>query len=147
MVYRHEALRATLFGAAALGALAIVVPLIGWLISGSRATALAVLGTTGLIAMLIVIGTIVLGFVAPRRRYAEDRELARWIGSRHSPIASDLLSAVELAHAPVRPGAPSPALVDALVESTERELEAIEPASLVPSQQVPRARNAAVGCP
>ena len=42
---------------------------------------------------------IVMGFVAPRRRFAHDRDLARWVGNRHAPVASDLLSSVELANA------------------------------------------------
>jgi len=89
---------------------------------------------------LISISTIVFGWIAPRRSYARDRELARWVGRRHSVIASDLLSAVELVHAPVRPGAPSAALVDALVETTETQLAKITPASLLPAVEVSRAR-------
>ncbi len=144
LVYRHEALRAGLLGFAALAALAVVIPLIGWLIAGSRATALAVLGTGGLVAVLVVLGIGVLGFVVPRRRWAADRDLARWVGSRHSPIASDLLSAVELANAPTRVGAPSPELVDALIGNTVSELGAIEPRGLLPAREVPKARTLAL---
>src|SRR5262249_41097510 len=140
LVYRHEAARALLYAAAALGALAIVLPLCGLVLGGSRATAMALLGIGGLAAMLIVIGGIVMGFVAPRRRYGADRDLARWVGSRHAPIASDLLSSVELANAPTRPGAPSPELVDALIEATSSELATIEPAGLIPARDVPKAR-------
>ncbi|NVB83874.1 MAG: hypothetical protein HOV81_36200 [Kofleriaceae bacterium] len=125
---------------ALLGALAIVLPLVGVVVVGSRATALAVLGTAGLVAMLLVIGAIVIGFVAPRRRWGRDRDLARWVGTRHAPIASDLLSSVELASAPERPGAPSRELVDALIESTEYKLDAIEPESLLPTREIPKAR-------
>ena len=145
LVYRHEAVRAALLAAAVLGALALVLPLVGVVAVGSRATALAVLGTAGLVAMLVLIGAIVIGFVAPRRRWGRDRELARWVGTRHAPIASDLLSSVELATAPARPGAPSRDLVDALIESTESELETIEPISLLPADEVPKARLYALG--
>jgi hypothetical protein len=140
LVYRHEATRALLYAFAALCTLAILLPLFGRVFGTSRATALALLGIGGLVAMLVVIGAIVLGFIAPRRKFARDRELARWVGTRYAPIASDLLSSVELANAPVRPGAPSPELVDALVEATASELDTIEPASLLPARDVPKAR-------
>ena len=130
-----------LYAFAALGGLALVLPLLALGLGATRATALALLSIGGLAAMLVVLGAIILGFVAPRRRFARDRELARWVGSRHAPIASDLLSAVELAAAPPRPGAPSPELVDALIESTAHELEAIEPRALLPAREVPRARR------
>ena len=144
LVYRHEARRATLLAIAAIGVLTVLMPLLGIVAGPSRATALALLGFGGLIAMLIVIGAIVIGFVAPRRRFGADRDLARWVGGRHPPIASDLLSAVELKHAPPRPGAPSIALVDALVESTEVRLADLAPLGLLPRGEVPKARNFAI---
>ena len=145
LVYRHEAIRAGLLAVAALGLLAIVLPVIGHVVGGSRAAALAVIGTGGLVAMLVVIGAIVIGLVAPRRSYAGDPQLARWIGTRHRPVASDLLSAIELADAPPRPGAPSPALVDALVVATSHQLESIDPVGLLPAVEVSRARAWALG--
>ena len=144
LVYRHEARRAALYGFAALAAIALVLPLLGLAIGGTRATALAVLGIGGLAAMLVVIGALVMGVVAPRRRYGNDRDLARWVGTRHAAIASDLLSSVELANPPTRPWAPSPQLVDALIEATASELEEIEPRSLVPRDEMPKARNVAL---
>jgi hypothetical protein len=140
LVYSHEAARALLLAFAVLAGMALVLPLLGYVMGASRATALAVLGIAGLAAMLVVLGAVIVGFVVPRRRFAKDRDLARWVGSRHAPIASDLLSSVELVNAPSRPGAPSKQLVDALVESTESELFAVEPASLLPPRDVPRAR-------
>src|ERR1700710_423925 len=95
--------------------------------------------------MLVLLGAIVIGWIAPRRTYARDRDLARWVGRRHGAIASDLLSAVELVHAPVRPGAPSADLVGALVETTEDQIAKIEPVSLLPEHEVPRARAWALG--
>jgi len=144
LVYRHEALRAALLGFVALAGLALVVPLIGWLLVGTRTAAVTVLSSAGLVAALVILSGVVLGVVAPRRRYGKDRDLARWVGSRHSPIASDLLSAVELANAPVRPGAPSPELVDALIESTASELDEISPRSLLPDREIPKARTLAI---
>jgi hypothetical protein len=144
LVYRHEATRAVLYAVAALGVLAIVMPVLGRLLGTTRSSALALLGIGGLAAMLVVIGAIVLGFIAPRRRFGRDRDLARWVGTRHAPVASDLLSSVELAHVPARPGAPSPELVDALIESTASELDTIEPESLLPAREVPKARTFAL---
>jgi hypothetical protein len=134
-----------LLAVAALGVLAIVLPLLGLVLATSRTGALALLSIGGLAAMLVVLGAFVLGFIAPRRKFGHDRELARWVGSRHAPIASDLLSAVELANAPPRPGAPSRDLVAALIEATASELSTIQPASLLPTRDVPKARIYAVG--
>jgi uncharacterized protein YukE len=145
LVYRHEAARWGLRAFAALGGLALVLPLLGRLVGTHRAAALAVLGTGGLVATLVLLGAIVVGLVAPRRRYASDAELARWVGRRHPPVASDLLSAVELKNAPPRPGAPSQALVDALVDTTAAKLDEVEPESLLPAQDLPRARWWALG--
>ena len=99
VVYRHEARRAVLFALAAIGGVAVVVPLLGQLFGGTRATALTVLGIGGLVAMGILAFAVVIGFIAPRRRYRADTELARWVGTRKKDVASDLLSSVELASA------------------------------------------------
>ncbi|MEO8840772.1 MAG: hypothetical protein ABI591_30630 [Kofleriaceae bacterium] len=140
LVYRHEARRAVFLAVALLGALALALPLVGHLVRAHRTAAMSVLGIGALLAMMILIGAIVFGWIAPRRSYARDRELARWVGRRHAVIASDLLSAVELVEAPVRPGAPSAALVDALVDATRTQLATIAPASLLPAAELPRAR-------
>ena len=80
------------------------------------------LGTAGLIAAGIIVAAIVIGGIVPRRLLADDRDLARWIGKRQPGVASDLLSAIELRAAPARIGAPSSALVDALVDATGDKL-------------------------
>ncbi len=145
LVYRHEAARWGLRAFAALGGLALVLPMLGRLVGAHRAAALAVLGTGGLVAALVLLGAIVVGRIAPRRRYTSDAELARWVGRRHPPVASDLLSAVELKSAPPRPGAPSQALVEALVDVTAAKLDDVEPDSLLPARELPRARWWALG--
>src|ERR1043165_6306576 len=127
LVYQHEARRAALYTLASVAGLALILPLVGAAVGASRATALAVLGLGGLIAVLLVVSALVLGGVAPRRRWGEDADLARWVGGRRREIASDLMSAVELTSAPVRVGAPSRALVDALVEVTSERLGDIDP--------------------
>lgn len=145
LVYRHEARRALFYALAVLGGLCVLLPLVGVVIVGSRATALAILGTAGLVAMLVVLGAVVMGIVVPRKKWARDRELARWVGTRHKSVASDLLSSVELTEAPKRIGAPSNDLVSALIESTASELKTIEPASLLPPDEIKRARALALG--
>jgi hypothetical protein len=140
-VYQHEARRALLYGFAAIAAIALVQPLLGIVFGASRATALAVLGLGGLVVMLLVVGGVVLGVVAPRRRWGSDPELARWVGLRRREVASDLLSAVELANAPARPGAPSPALVDALIAATSARLDSVDPRALIEPGELRRARR------
>ncbi len=148
LLYRHEARRASLSAIAVLAALAIAMPLLGHGID-SPAIALALLGTGGLAAVIVVGWAIVIGIVAPRRKFAGDADVARWLGygpaatklPSGSPLASDLVSAVELEHAPVRPGAPSPELVAALLDTTATRLAAIDPVALVPHAEVTRARR------
>jgi hypothetical protein len=139
-LYRHEAARAAFTAAALVAALLVLVPLGGHLVGGNRTTGLALLGLAGLAGVLVVLGAIVLGVVAPRRRWSGDPEVARWVGTRKREVASDLLSAVELASAPPRPGAPSKALVDALIESTSARIEGVDPAELFDPEELRRVR-------
>ena len=139
VLYRHEAARAVLYALAAISGVALVVPVLGHWFGGSRATAFAVLGIGGLVAALVLVGGIVMGFLAPRRRWSSDHELARWVGTRKKDVASDLLSSVELVSSPVRPGAPSTVLVDALVAATSARLDGVEPKTLLPPGEVRRA--------
>ena len=143
LLVRHEARRALLYALAALGAIALLLPLIGHVV-GARQAALAVLSIGGLAALLVVIAALVLGYVVPRRRWEADTALARWIGRRHAPIASDLLSSIELADATARPGAPSTQLVEAFVAQTGRRLAELPPGALVPVEEVTRARRWAI---
>ncbi|MDQ3334115.1 MAG: hypothetical protein M4D80_03060 [Myxococcota bacterium] len=124
--------------AAALG-LAVVLPLFGYLLGTSRATAIAVLSIGGLLVGGVIVGMFVIGFFVPRRRYSDDAAVARWVGTRHKKVASDLLSAVELARAPARPGAPSTVLVDALITATSQQLDDVEPAALFDREEIRRA--------
>jgi hypothetical protein len=128
------------YAVAGVAGFALALPLVGHLV-GTRATAMAVLGTAIMLAALIVIVAFVLGVVAPRRRWNGDAELARWVGTRHRDVASDLLSAVELADAPPRVGAPSTALVEALIKSTSERLGDVEPNELIEVREVRRARR------
>jgi hypothetical protein len=141
LLYRHELVRVAQWTLVALGAIAIVLPLLGRSLVGSRTTALALLGVGGIAVVFVLVTAIVLGIVVPRRRFGGDAQLARWVGRRHLPLASDLLSSIELANAPARPGAPSPELVEALLESTTKRLEPIDPLTLIPTEERRRARR------
>src|SRR5688572_11423241 len=139
LLYRYEARRAVLYAVAAGLGLVFVLPLLGYLLGGSRATAIAVLSTAGLIVGCLIVGALVIGFFVPRRRFADDAAVARWVGTRHKPVASDLLSAVELARAPERPGKPSEVLVDALIKTTESQLGEVNADSLFDHDEIKRA--------
>nr|HEX4316961.1 hypothetical protein [Kofleriaceae bacterium] len=151
LVFRHEARRASLWAIAWLGALAIVLPVVGRSLD-SRVLAVALLGTGALAALIVVGWAIVIGVVAPRRRLASDADVARWVGKadalpRDKPLASDLLSSVELhdgAARAARPGAPSAALVAALIDTTESQLATVEPEALVPAALLRRPRRWAI---
>ncbi len=145
LLYRHEARRAALYAVAATCGLALILPLLGYLLGDSRATTIAVLGTAGLAAAILVLGAVVVGFLVPRRRYTDDAAVARWVGMREQAVASDLLSAVELARAPARVGAPSRELVDALITATQVRIAAVEPAKLFDPEELRRAWRWAIG--
>lgn len=139
LLHGHEARRVGVYALAALAGLALIVPLLAHLVGARSATAIALLGTGGLVAGIIVIGAIVLGWIVPRRRYADDAAVARWVGTRRPAVASDLLSSVELARAPTRAGAPSSVLVDALLESTSARLRDVRPEALLDRHELARA--------
>ena len=141
LVYQHEARRVVLYTFASVAAVALVLPVFGVVFAASRATALAVLGTGGLVVVLLITGAVVLGVIAPRRRWGTDPELARWVGGRRKDLASDLLSAVELANAPPRPGAPSAELVGALIDQTTRRLGTVDPHALLEPLELRRAQR------
>jgi len=145
VLYRHEARKAALHAIALIGAIAVAVPLVGHFLVDTRRGALTVLGIGGLAAFGVVVAALVIGVIVPRRRWHTDADVARWVGTRKREVASDLLSSVELANAqslsPRRPGAPSPALVDALIAATGERLEDVEPRALVPAGEVRRAQR------
>ena len=141
VLYRHEARRAAFCAVAAVAGVALVLPLLGHVFGGRHATATTLLGLGGIATLLVIVSAIIMGSIAPRRRWSADPDLARWVGTRRREVASDLLSSVELAAAPVRPGAPSPALVDALIEATSARLVDIEPEALVPAGEAKRAKR------
>jgi hypothetical protein len=142
-LYRADGARAALLALAALLGLALVTPIVALSLVGARSTALAIAGTAGLVAALVVVAAVVAGLIVPRRRYGSDEQVARWVGQRVAPVASDLLSTVELTGGPARRGAPSADLVAALVDVTARTVASIETSQLVPRTPV---RHAAALC-
>ena len=144
-LYRAEGARALLLAIAAWLGLALGAPLVAAGLVETRAAALAVGGIASLLAFLVLVAAVVLGVIAPRRRLGRDAQVARWVGQRVRPLASDLLSSVELSQAAPRRGAPSTDLVRALVDATAREVDKVDPIALVPRQPVRRAAAACAG--
>jgi hypothetical protein len=123
-------LQAAGYGAAALGvglfalglSAAVVGPADFWpTVTACFAGALA----------LVVLGR---GVLVPAHALRDDRAAARRTGALLPAMASDLLSAVELAGAPAAEarGAASPALVQAFREQVARALAPVAPGGLVP---------------
>src|SRR5690606_14625787 len=98
------AIRAALYLASAAIFLAVAAPLLA---SGSG-SARAAAWIAGAAAALALVSAVALGLWAPARRWRDDRRVARWVGRRVPPLASDLLSSVELAEPPAQPAASPP---------------------------------------
>lgn len=140
-IYRHALTRAALLGIAALGALALALPIAAYIAGNSRFGSAFVLAMGGLCAAMVVIVAVGNGVIAPRRRFAADGGLARWVGKRLPAAASDLLSAVELAASPSGPWSPSQALVTAHRNATASQLATVSPRSLLSHANMKRART------
>ena len=93
-LWRRHAVRAALVAAAALAVLAAVLPLIALLVMPVQGRVIAMIGL-GLVAATAA-GAVALGMIVPHRRWRSDHRVARFVGRHEPPIASDLLSAVEL---------------------------------------------------
>lgn len=143
-IYRREAARAGLWGLAALAAIALALPVAGYLAIESRQATITLFSTAGLVGCLIVAATALFGLIAPRRRYSADADVARWVGARRRAVASDLLSSVELDASLARPDSPSQVLVDALRADIASRLAGIDPRSLFSAQPMRHARAVAL---
>jgi hypothetical protein len=142
---RHDRLFALFAAIAALTGLALLLPLAALALVGTRSTAFALAAGGGLVASLVVIAAVVLGVIVPLRRWKSDAAVARHVGRREPPVASDLLSSVELDDAaiPSRRGAPSPELIAALIGATAERIRVLDARALVPGRAV---RQAAFVC-
>jgi hypothetical protein len=135
------AAQAGLYLASAAIFLAVAAPLVATGAGSGRSAAWLLL-LAGVVALA---GAVLGGVVGPAMRWRSDRQVASWVGRQVPRLASDLISSVELG-AGARPagqrGAFSPALVDALVESTAMKLGAVEADDLVPRQPLWRPARA-----
>src|SRR6185295_10106892 len=83
----------------------------------------------------LALGAVTFGMLRPARRLGDDRATARRAGALVPPLASDLLSAVELGQAEAAApggGHVSPALVRAFHADVARALGPVDPRTLVP---------------
>jgi hypothetical protein len=128
---RLEAVRALLYLIAALVALAVLGPLLA---TSATPRALATLR----LALLVLAGMSLvvfaaLGLVVPRLRLRRDPDVARHVGAAAPPLASDLLSAVELEPEVGRSPRFSRDLALALAADIAVRLDLVDPRQVVPS--------------
>jgi hypothetical protein len=95
--------------------------------------------TVGVLLILTLVG-LGLGCIGPLRRLRSEREVARYVGRQYPPLASDLLSAVELA---VPAGQPIPhggshTIAHAFQAMVAEAVRPLEPRRLVPMVGVRR---------
>ncbi len=132
---RHEAHRALGWTVSAVATIGLVTSLAGFWLVGSRATALSIISIGGVTAMLTVIVGAVFGWVVPRKRFASDQDVARFVGNAQPQVASDLLSAVQFSQATAtatgNPGTTSHAMIEALVATTAARIATISPTTLI----------------
>jgi hypothetical protein len=89
---------------------------------------------TGGVLLVLTGAGLALGCLGPLRRLRSERGVARYVGTRHPPVASDLLSSVELslpAGAELPHGA-SPAITRAFHGSVAEAVRPLDPRNLVP---------------
>jgi Domain of unknown function (DUF4175) len=127
----RAAIRTAGFGAAAVGVTLLALALGAAAVGPAGFWPTVTVVTLGLLAL----SALTYGVLRPARALREDRAAARRVGVLVPPLASDLLSAVELGEAP-RPGHPLPAVSPSLVRAfhgdVARALGPVEPRALVP---------------
>ena len=130
-------------GAYALATLVVTLVLLGLLarVAGPASSwpylGLAAIG-------LCVAGGITLGYLRPARLFSEPAALARMVGQRHPPLASDLLSAVELEGARTGGGEASPEMANAFYETVADRAAPVVVRDLIPLDRAGRAVGIAV---
>ena len=139
---RQSALRAALYGTAALTGLALALPLLALALAAEHGPTLGGIGL--LVAAAVAAWGAIAGALGPGRRWRSDHGVARHVGRQAPTIASDLLSSVELGQALDTGGEhASPALTLAFIEHTARRATALDMPRLVPRT---RLRHAARAC-
>jgi hypothetical protein len=141
-LHRQIGLRTAWAAIAAALAIGLIAPLLALWAAPEAGRTIGLV--TLLVGLAIVITGSYLGYLAPRRRWRGDREVARFVGTRDRRIASDLLSSVELADSAAadRHGGVSPDLIDALIDHTAERTRELEPRALVPVRRTRQARIA-----
>jgi len=133
---RHDAVRTWLYALAVGGFAALAAPLLAL---GSGLSTANVVGCAAIGAIVAVaISASYIGIIHPRLRWRGDGQVARYVGGQVRPVASDLLSAVELGDRDVDDRRTSAALVAALVRQTAEEVDQLHPDELVPRQRLRR---------
>ncbi len=134
---RHEAQRALWWTTSALAGIGLMTALAGFWLVGSRALAVSIISICGVSALLTLIAGIIFGFVVPRKRFASNQDIARFVGAAQPDVASDLLSAVQFVEQTEATGAAgtSRELIDALITATAKRVETIAPASLIAERE------------
>lgn len=129
---RRRVLVRAVIETAGLGAAVVVLAL---LVLAVTATAVGPAGFWPALTIValaaLALGAATLGVVRPARRLGDDRATARRAGVLVPPLASDLLSAIELGDGQASTLA-SPSLVRAFQGDVARALEPVDPRTLVP---------------
>jgi len=103
--------------------------------------------TVTTVVLLVVTGVgIAFGWLAPWRRLRSERSVALFVGRRHPPLASDLLSAVELAVGPTEPvpHGGSASITQAFHAAVAAACAPVDARRLVPANEVAKAALAFV---
>jgi hypothetical protein len=133
---------------AGFGATALIAVLLG------LSAAAAAVGPAGFwptvttsVGLALVVGCLVAGVLRPARKLRGERAAARRAGTLVPPLASDLMSAVELAEGVGADAAAlvSPTLVRAFHADVVRALEPVDPRALVPMRPAAGAVAAGLG--
>ncbi len=133
---RRSALLFGLYAATAVVVASLAAPLMA--VANSPVWGPRIGELTAVLGVLVIAAAVYHGLVRPRRRWRTDRSVARYVGDHERPLASDLLSAVELTGPSEQPSRArfSPQLVAALVDQTAAALAELRPAVLVPHREL-----------
>ncbi|HXU06865.1 MAG TPA: hypothetical protein VN903_38190, partial [Polyangia bacterium] len=140
----RSALRATGYGVGILGAVALLLALVAAAVGPAPFWPGVTIGAISVFAVL----ALAVGVWRPAWTMRHDRAAARRAGALLPAMASDLLSAVELAgHRPADPRAASvsPTLVQAFQDYVAGSVSSVDARRLVPMRPAARALAAAVG--
>jgi hypothetical protein len=129
---RRRVLVRAVIETAGLGAAVVVAALLGLAVMATAVGPAGFWPALTIVALAaLALGAATVGVVRPARRLGDDRATARRAGTLVPPLASDLLSAIELGEGQAGTLA-SPSLVRAFQGDVARALEPVDPRTLVP---------------